>query len=131
MKCDAEWFAERWEAHGALGHLRRLHYRLVSGEEQVLLPDGKPYVNDEYSFDWLVYAGAKARHLGKVDAQEFVDRRNPDPIINIGPARVRARSERHDRGARGAVAERAAERAQPVLAERWLLQHPPADHHGL
>ena len=29
--------------------------------------------------------GAKARHLGKVDAQEFVDRRNPDPIINIGP----------------------------------------------
>lgn len=79
-----EWFMRMWTEHGAIGHLRRLHYRLVSSDG-VTLWDGRPYVNDEFSFDKLVYAGARSRHLRLVDAVDFTDRRNPAPILNVHP----------------------------------------------
>jgi hypothetical protein len=82
---NAEWFKEQWEKHGSLGHLRRLHYRLVSGEERVTFIDDRAYGNNKYSFVRLCGIGGDARALGLVGAEEFDDRRNPDPVINVKP----------------------------------------------
>ena len=82
---NAEWFAALWEEHGALGHLRRLHYRLISGKERVAFAEGRAYRNDLLSFNRLCNIGADARSLGLVDAGKFEDRRNPPPIENARP----------------------------------------------
>jgi hypothetical protein len=39
-----EWFAELWQRFGySTGvHLRRIHYQVVSQEQTVYMPDGKP-----------------------------------------------------------------------------------------
>ena len=79
---DAEWFEALWKEHGSLGHLRRLHYRLVSGEEQVTFDDGKPYLNDEYSFGRLCIIGCSARHLDNVKAGTSRTGATRDPILN-------------------------------------------------
>ncbi len=77
---DARWFAELWERYGfGRGtHLRRVHYRLIS-YEGVTGPDGTPYENTDECWNDLCNAGRHARHLGLVDAELFVDRRNPEP----------------------------------------------------
>jgi hypothetical protein len=81
---DAEWFAELWEKHGSTGHLRRLHYRLVSGDP-VARPDGDEYLNNEQCWRILVKAAGFARHLGLVDPLAVEDQRNPDPAIYVEP----------------------------------------------
>src|SRR6266436_5405560 len=46
-RTQAEWFAGIWRdldiRPGA--HLRRIHYRVVSQAEPILMPDGQPYIN--------------------------------------------------------------------------------------
>lgn len=82
---DAEWFADIWARfgfrHGA--HLRRVHYVLVSQEEAVRLPSGAAYENTVESWLALNAASKAARYLGLVPIEALVDRRNPDPILNL------------------------------------------------
>jgi hypothetical protein len=79
---DAQWFAEIWQRFGYRSgiHLRRVHYQILSNDLQ--FADGTPYLNTEKYWDKLCSAGAAARILGMVDVEAFVDRRNPDPVIN-------------------------------------------------
>ena len=78
-----KWFAEIWDQFGYTSgvHLRRIHYQLVSQEEAIVLPDGEPYLNTERCWDRLNVASKFSRYLEFVDADDFVDRRAPDPII--------------------------------------------------
>jgi len=80
----ARWFANLWQrfGYGTGVHLRRVHYQLVSQDPPVMKPNGKPYENTEADWDFLGMASKSARYLGLVDPGAFVDRRNPDPVIN-------------------------------------------------
>ena len=83
----AEWFASLWD-HFAFPqgtHLRHIHYRLVSQPAPFRKPDGSPYENIDNDWALLVNASRDARYLKLVDADTFVDRRNPDPMIFLSP----------------------------------------------
>jgi len=84
---DAEWFAGVWDNFGftAGAHLRRIHYRLVSNDEPVLLPGGDAYQNTIRHWQYLTQAAKQARYLGLVDATAFEDHRNPDPHLLVEP----------------------------------------------
>jgi hypothetical protein len=81
----ANWFAELWERFGYTNgvHLRRIHYRLISQEKPVNLPNGTPYANTNNCWSMLDLASKYARYTGKVDPRAFDDRRNGRPIINM------------------------------------------------
>lgn len=82
----ARWFADILESSGLANvealHLRRVHYRLVAAAD-VLMPTGAAYENTDTCWKYLCNAGKYARVLGYVNEDSFVDRRNPDPIINV------------------------------------------------
>lgn len=82
-----EWFAELWQGFGYTAgvHLRRVHYRLVSQDPPILTPNGLPYENTENCWDVLGRASKAARYLGLVDAADFDDRRNREPILYAPP----------------------------------------------
>lgn len=80
---EAEWFAclfDRFDFPAGV-HLRRVHYKLVSQEEPVLMTNGKAYENTEPCWKRLAQASKPARYLGLVDMDAFDDRRNPAPIV--------------------------------------------------
>ena len=60
-------------------HIRRLHYRLITGG-LLQKPDGKPYENTDNDWDLLCSASRDARLLALVDADRFVDRRAGAPV---------------------------------------------------
>ena len=78
-----------WQELGLPGrtsvHLRAVHYMLVSRGD-VGRPDGRPYQNTEQCWKWLADASAPARYLGLVDAESFIDRKNPPPRLHGGRA---------------------------------------------
>jgi hypothetical protein len=80
---DADWFAKLMDAlkvpHG--WHTRRIHYRLISLPEPVLLPGGAPYENTAKCWAILNKASKFARHLGLVEPDQFSDHRTPDPLL--------------------------------------------------
>lgn len=80
----AAWFAEMWRQFGySRGvHLRRVHYRIVSQDPPLARPDGRVYENTQRDWDYLNEASKWARYLNLVDPGSFVDRRNPEAIIN-------------------------------------------------
>jgi hypothetical protein len=84
-RIEAEWFAEICRTLG-LGvglHVRRAHYRAsISPPEPILKPDGTPYENTHNDWMLMVRASRDARYLRLIPSELFVDRRNPDPIIN-------------------------------------------------
>src|SRR5262249_59368554 len=79
----AEWFAEVWtRVGGERGfHLRRLHYRVMSQDPPILMPDGSPYINTTRCAATLYDGGRDARHLGLIDVDDLIDRKNPEPTI--------------------------------------------------
>lgn len=79
----AMWFANIWRqfGYGSGVHLRRVHYQLVSQKPPVARPDGQPYQNTKKDWAYLNDASKWARYLNLVNADDFVDRRNPDAII--------------------------------------------------
>lgn len=98
---DAEWFAGLWQrfGYGDGVHLRRAHYQAQAQDPGIELPvtltwtvkDGPLagrkqstdiYINNEQCWSYLTKAAKYARYLGLVDAGSFVDRRNPEAIIN-------------------------------------------------
>ena len=82
---DAEWIAGLWRQYCVRpgSHLRRVHYILVSQAAAIIMPNGKPYVNDEKSFIQLINASIDARYLHLIPATDLVDRRNNPPIIYL------------------------------------------------
>jgi hypothetical protein len=95
----AKWFARQWRELGYTSdvHLRRMHYKLVSlanvetpydlDEEGKKVDRGKGiepciYQNTDGWWQYLLAAGKWARYLDYIAAQDFVDRRTPDPILN-------------------------------------------------
>ena len=82
-RAEAEWFAGLWDKFGYKKgiHPRRVHYQLVSQSPLPQRPDGKPYKNNENSWDYLCDASKYARDLDLVSPHAFVDRRNPEPHI--------------------------------------------------
>lgn len=80
---QGEWFAALWDRfdfpHGV--HLRRIHYKLISQSEPVLMVDGRPYQNTELCWQYISTASKAARCLRLVDPTAFEDKRNPDPVI--------------------------------------------------
>jgi hypothetical protein len=81
----AEWFAGLWQRGGSTGHLRRLHYRMVTGAERAERHDGSPYENTKTCSSELDQAAKFARYLGLVDAEAITDRRNDPAIVNCPP----------------------------------------------
>lgn len=63
-------------------HLRRIHYRIVSQDPPVLMPDGTPYENTERCWDFLTMVSKHARYLGYVNADAFADKRNQEPSLH-------------------------------------------------
>lgn len=80
----ARWFAGLFRrfGYGTGVHLRRIHYRAVSQDPPILKPNGKPYENTQNDWGFLGNASKYARYLDLVSVDDFVDRRNPDPIVN-------------------------------------------------
>jgi len=80
----AEWFTELWRrfGYGRGVHLRRVHYQAVSQDPPLLKTDGTPYENTLNDWNYLNLAAKYARYLELVPASFFVDRRNPEAIIN-------------------------------------------------
>jgi hypothetical protein len=80
----AEWFAGLWNKFGYQRgvHLRRVHYQIVSQNPPVNRPDGSRYENTETCWDYLNEAAKWARYLHLISPAAFVDRRNPEAVIN-------------------------------------------------
>jgi len=80
----SKWVKKWWDRFGYTGgvHLRRIHYRLISQDSPVYLPNGKEYINNRRSWDYLSLGTKAARWLGYIDPALIVDRKNPLPIIN-------------------------------------------------
>jgi len=80
---DATWFTSHYQrlSFTAGVHLRRIHYRLISGNEPTIKPNGERYQNTDKDFKLLCAASVYARTLGMIDVQDLADHRNPDPVI--------------------------------------------------
>jgi len=78
----AEWFATLYTKFGYRQgvHLRRVHYQIISQDPPVDMPNGKPYENTDNCWKYLGQASRWARYLHLVNADDFDDKRNPDPI---------------------------------------------------
>lgn len=79
---QGEWFAGFYHNNYAPGtrvHLRRCHYKVLSLE--LMLPDGKPYLNTDASWDTLNAASKAARYLGLVDVDLIEDKKNVEAQI--------------------------------------------------
>jgi hypothetical protein len=81
----AEWFAPLWErfGFGSGVHVRRIHYRIISQPEPILLPSGEPYENTVYAFRQLIWAVRDARYLGLVPGEGFIDKRSNATMIRL------------------------------------------------
>lgn len=86
-KVNGGWFADIWNGFKIVGnvHLRRFHYRIISQEEPVLMPNGKPFENTEACWQYLGVASKSARYLDLVDPTRFDDRRADEPRIFYEP----------------------------------------------
>jgi hypothetical protein len=82
---DAEWFAALYREHGfGRGvHLRRIHYRLVSQERPIQLPLGGDYINTMECWGAHCAAAKDARYARLVDANDFIDQRNPEADVRL------------------------------------------------
>jgi len=82
----AEWFARLFADLFPAArdvHVRRVHYLLVSPGTPVIPPNGKPYENTLDCSQYLGDAARDARYLRLISGDVFVDRRNPEAMINF------------------------------------------------
>jgi hypothetical protein len=87
------WLQKQMQALGYLRpgrsiHNRGLHYALVS-TGSLVLPNGRPYINDIDCWDWLEGASKAARWLGYVPWESIEDARNTEPVIRPSTSLVR------------------------------------------
>jgi hypothetical protein len=83
-KRHAEWFAGLIERFGLQlgGHIRRVHYRIITAPEPIDRPDGRAYENNLTCWGMLGDASRAARIFGLIDVESMVDRRNSDAVEN-------------------------------------------------
>lgn len=82
---QGRWFAD-WYARlpkRGRGHLRDCHYSITSGFENPTRHDGKPYVNDDAGWTYLLESSTIARFAGLVDFDAFEDKKSQPPIIKV------------------------------------------------
>lgn len=79
----AKWFHEIYKKMGSPAnvHVRRVHY-FWQAREGATRHDGTPYLNTDKDWNYMCEASKRARQLGYVSPDRFIDRRNPDPTIN-------------------------------------------------
>src|SRR5215472_2128601 len=61
----AHWFAEIWQCldlEGRRIHLRAIHYRIISQDKPVALPNGENYENTPECWHYLIDASRDARY---------------------------------------------------------------------
>jgi hypothetical protein len=75
----AAWFAEHWRRIGPDRHLRGYHYALLG----TTCLNGKLYINDEPTWNWLLKVSKLARWLGFVPFDGISDERNEKPTIIV------------------------------------------------
>jgi hypothetical protein len=82
QRAKAEWFASIYRDYGFERgvHLRRMHYKLVSHGD-VVKHDGEVFQNTDEDWGYITEAAKHARYLGLVNPCDFVDRRNPEPVL--------------------------------------------------
>lgn len=81
-RAGAEWFTKLWGELGRPGlHVHGFHYILVSQDEPVRMPDGRPYENTKACESIMLDCALDARYLDLVPADEMTDQRNPDPVV--------------------------------------------------
>lgn len=80
---QAHWFAGLWEQfnfkHGV--HIRRIHYKMISGDSPVHSYDGSAYENTDLHWRQITQASKLARYLDLVPVDAFTDRRAPAPAL--------------------------------------------------
>jgi hypothetical protein len=137
---NAQWFKGLYDEHqfprGA--HIRRIHYRLISQEEPVIMPNGGAFENTGKCAAFLVGAARDARYAGLVEIEAFTDRKNPEPQdflpgVDGAPVIMLEENEEESRaGARRSRTHRAGgERASSVC--RMIFPTPDAlasGHHA-
>jgi hypothetical protein len=81
----AQWFARIWKRFdlGSGVHVRRVHYKLISQAKPLKIPNGTPYENTLEAWQALIRTSGDARYLDLVPAEDFVDRRNNEPLIYL------------------------------------------------
>lgn len=81
----AHWFKELYDRLkiSAGIHIRRIFYLLVSQPDLVRL-NGERFENTVECANHLGEAVRDARYLGLIEADAFIDRKNPEPTINLG-----------------------------------------------
>jgi hypothetical protein len=81
----AKWFARIWKRFNFRPgtHLRRVHYKLISQDKPLTLPDGTAYENTEEAWKALGRTSNDARYLDLIPAEDFIDRRNAKPLIHL------------------------------------------------
>jgi len=81
---NARWFNDIYTKMGRPPqcHIRRTHYWLIS-QPTAKKPDGTLYENTTNDWNFLALASKYARYANLVPTDALIDRRNPDPIINI------------------------------------------------
>jgi hypothetical protein len=83
----AEWLADLWRRFdfGLGTHIRRVHYRLISQPQPILMPGSEqPYENTGNCWQTFREGSRDARLLGLVPIVYFVDARNGDSAVNDG-----------------------------------------------
>ncbi len=80
----ANWGAKVYDDMGSPKecHVRRVHYWIVSQEPRLIKPDGSEYLNTVKDWEFLNLALKYARYAEFIPAENFIDRRNPAPIVN-------------------------------------------------
>jgi hypothetical protein len=80
----AKWLADVWHRLNITGtvHVRRIHYIIVP-HKSIAFPKGGNYKNTERHWDDLRWAVRDARYLGLIPDDDFEDRRNAVPIVNL------------------------------------------------
>jgi hypothetical protein len=81
----AEWFARLWHQFNmpARGHIRGLHYRIISQESVITMADGTtPYENTLCCWKKLTEASKDARYLELIAPEDFTDQRNAEAVVN-------------------------------------------------
>src|SRR5262249_60341387 len=62
------------------------HSRVWPKAPPILMPDGNPYINTTRFAATLYDGGRDARHLGLIDVDDLIDRKNPEPTIYLREA---------------------------------------------
>src|SRR5258708_11090827 len=83
----AYWFVDLYERLkiSAGIHIRRIFYLLVSQPDLMRL-NGEPFENTVECANHLGDAARDARYLGLIPVDAFIDRKNPEPTINLESA---------------------------------------------